>query len=125
MQGFLVKLNFFIYQLNRRIETNDNVLNELELNEYAERTMGGRVPEEHVYREVASSETIDDRPEMVKLLKAIENPRIKAVLVREPQRLSRGDLEDAGRIIKLFRYTNTLVVTPQRMTPKITSSEVR
>ena len=87
---------------------------ELELNEYAERTMGGRVPEENVYREVASSETIDDRPEMVKLLKAIENPRIKAVLVREPQRLSRGDLEDAGRIIKLFRYTNTLVVTPHR-----------
>ena len=87
---------------------------ELELNEYAERTMGGRVPEEQVYREVASSETIDDRPEMVKILKAIENPRIKAVLVREPQRLSRGDLEDAGRIIKIFRYTNTLVVTPQR-----------
>ena len=87
---------------------------ELELNEYAEKHMGGRVPEGQVYREVASSETIDDRPEMVKLLKAIESPKIKAVLVREPQRLSRGDLEDAGRIIKLFRYTNTLVVTPQR-----------
>ena len=88
---------------------------ELELNEYAEKHMGGRVPEEQVYREVASSETIDDRPEMLRVLKAIENPRIKAVLVREPQRLSRGDLEDAGRIIKLFRYTNTLVVTPQRI----------
>lgn len=88
---------------------------ELELNEYAERTMGGRVPENQVYREVASSETIDDRPEMVKILKAIESPKIKAVLVREPQRLSRGDLEDAGRIIKIFRYTNTLVVTPQRI----------
>ena len=87
---------------------------ELELNEYAEKFMGGRVPESQVFREVASSETIDDRPEMVKLLKAIESPRIKAVLVREPQRLSRGDLEDAGRIIKLFRYTNTLVITPQR-----------
>ncbi len=88
---------------------------ELELNEYAEKHMGGRVPEEQVYREVASSETIDDRPEMLRVLKAIENPRIKAVLVREPARLSRGDLEDAGRIIKLFRYTNTLVVTPQRI----------
>lgn len=87
---------------------------ELELNEHAEKHLGGRVPENQVYREVASSETIDDRPEMVKLLKAIESPKIKAVLVREPQRLSRGDLEDAGRIIKIFRYTNTLVITPQR-----------
>lgn len=87
---------------------------ELELNEYAEKHLGGKVPEDQVYREVASSETIDDRPEMVKLLKAIESPKIKAVLVREPQRLSRGDLEDAGRIIKIFRYTNTLVITPQR-----------
>lgn len=87
---------------------------ELELNEYAEKHLGGRVPEGQVFREVASSETIDDRPEMVKLLKAIESPKIKAVLVREPQRLSRGDLEDAGRIIKIFRYTNTLVITPQR-----------
>lgn len=97
--------------------TVDEVLanHELELNEYAEKHMGGRVPESQVYREVASSETIDDRPEMLRILKAIESPRIKAVLVREPQRLSRGDLEDAGRIIKIFRYTNTLVVTPQRI----------
>lgn len=96
--------------------TVDEVLanHELELNEYAEKHMGGRVPESQVYREVASSETIDDRPEMLRILKAIESPRIKAVLVKEPQRLSRGDLEDAGRIIKIFRYTNTLVVTPQR-----------
>lgn len=96
--------------------TVDEVLanHELELNEYAEKHLGGRVPESQVFREVASSETIDDRPEMLKILKLIESPKIKAVLVREPQRLSRGDLEDAGRIIKLFRYTNTLVVTPQR-----------
>ena len=87
---------------------------DLELNEYSEKHLGGRVPESQTYREVASSETIDDRPEMVRLLKAIESPKIKAVLVKEPQRLSRGDLEDAGRIIKIFRYTNTLVVTPHR-----------
>lgn len=85
------------------------------LDEYAEKYVGGKVPEENIYREVASSETIDDRPEMVKLLKAIESPKIKAVLVVEVQRLSRGDLEDAGRIIKLFRYTNTMVITPQKI----------
>lgn len=85
------------------------------LNEYAERHFGGHVPAENIYREIGSSETIDSRPEMVKLLKAIESPKIKAVSVVEVQRLSRGDLEDAGRIIKLFRYTNTYVITPQKI----------
>ena len=28
--------------------------------------------------------------------------------------MSRGSLEDAGRIIRLFRYTNTLIITPQK-----------
>ena len=84
------------------------------LNDYAERNLGGKIPEQNIFREVASSETIDDRPEMVRLLKAIESPRIKAILVVEVQRLSRGDLEDAGRIIKLLRYTNTQVITPTK-----------
>lgn len=84
------------------------------LDEWSERNLGGRVPEGNKYREVVSGETIDDRPEMKKILQLIENPRIKAVLVVEVQRLSRGDLEDAGRLIKLLRYTNTLVITPQK-----------
>lgn len=84
------------------------------LNDYALRNFGDKVPDDNTYREVASSETIDGRPEMLKLLKEIENPRIKAILVVEVQRLSRGDLEDAGRLIKLLRYTNTKVITPQK-----------
>lgn len=85
------------------------------LSEYAEKHFGGPIPEENKFQEVGSSETIDDRPEMLRLLKFIENPSIKAVLVVDVQRLSRGDLEDAGRIIRLFRYTNTLVITPMRI----------
>ncbi len=84
------------------------------LNEWAEIHLDGEIPEENRLREVVSGETIADRPEMQKLLKAIESPKIKAVLTVEVQRLSRGDLEDAGRLIKLFRYTNTLIITPQR-----------
>ena len=84
------------------------------LDEWAENNVGGKIAEENKFREVVSGETIDDRPEMLRLLKDIENPRIKAVLVVEVQRLSRGDLEDAGRLIKLLRYTNTLVITPQK-----------
>ena len=83
------------------------------LDEWAERNIGAKVPEENKYREVVSGETIADRPEMQKVLKLIESPKIKAILIVEVQRLSRGDLEDSGRLIKLLRYTNTLVVTPQ------------
>lgn len=111
-----------VYEYLRKSRSDDPLLSveevlakhESDLNEYAEKYLGGRVPQSQVLREVASSETIDDRPQMVKLLKAIESPKIKAVLVMEVQRLSRGDLEDAGRIIKLFRYTNTMIITPQK-----------
>ena len=84
------------------------------IDEWAERHLGAKVPEENKFREVVSGETISDRPEIQKVLRLIESPRIKAVLIVEVQRLSRGDLEDCGRLIKLLRYTNTLVITPQK-----------
>jgi DNA invertase Pin-like site-specific DNA recombinase len=85
------------------------------LNDWAERNLDSPIPSENVYKEVVSGETISDRPEFQKLLKRIESSRIRAILVVEIPRLSRGDLEDCGRIIKLLRYTNTLVITPQRI----------
>ena len=74
---------------------------------------GGRIPEENRFREVVSGETLDSRPEMQRLLRMIESPKIRAIVCVEPQRLSRGDYEDIGRLVKLLRYTNTLVMTPQ------------
>lgn len=95
-------------------ETIEEVLSkhEIQLQEYAHKTFGGRVPEENIYREVVSGESIDDREEIQKVLARIEDPAIKGVLVIEPQRLSRGDLEDCGRLISDLRYTHTQVVTP-------------
>ena len=84
------------------------------LDEWAERNIGARVPEENKFREVVSGETIADRPEVQTILKKIDSPKYKAILIVDVQRLSRGDLEDAGRLIKLLRYTNTLVVTPPK-----------
>lgn len=81
------------------------------LNEMAERHLGGLIPEENRFREVVSGETIEDRPEVKKVLRLLEKPKYKAIMIVEVQRLSRGDLEDAGRLIKLLRYTNTLVIT--------------
>ena len=84
------------------------------LDEWCEKNLGAKVPEENKYREVVSGETIADRPKMQEILKKMESPKIKGIIIVEVQRLSRGDLEDAGRIIKLFRFTNTLAVTPQK-----------
>lgn len=85
------------------------------LDDYAQRYLDGSIPEENKYKEVGSGESIDSRPEMLRLLKAVENPKIKAILVVDVQRLSRGDLEDAGRLIKILRYTNTYVITPYKI----------
>lgn len=84
------------------------------LEEYAIENLGGPIPPENKYMEVASSESIDKRPELLRMLKAIENPKVKAILIVDVQRLSRGDLEDAGRLIRLIRYSNTCVITPMR-----------
>ena len=82
------------------------------LDEWAEKHLGGKVPEENKYREVVSGETLKDRPEINLVLRRIESPKIKAVKIVEPQRLTRGDLEDIGRLMKLLKHTNTLVITP-------------
>ena len=73
----------------------------------------GRVPEANRFREVVSGETIDSRPAVMEVLRQVESPQKKAVLIVEPQRLSRGDLEDIGRMVKLLRYSNTIVITLQ------------
>ena len=121
--AYSTKLNFTVNEIIiylRKSRSDDPSLtveevlekHETRLQEWAVNTFGEKIPEENILREVVSGETIDDRPEMLKLLGMIESPKVQAILIVEPQRLSRGDLEDAGRIIKLFRYSNTLICTP-------------
>lgn len=85
------------------------------LDEYAMRYLGGPIPTENKYREVGSGETLKSRPEINKVLKRIERPDIKGVLIVDVQRLSRGNLADAGKLIELFRYSNTYVLTPHKI----------
>lgn len=93
---------------------------EIDLQDLAIKLFGARIPEENILREIVSGETISDRPEMQKLLKMIESPKVKGVFTIEPQRLSRGDWEDGGKVLSVFRYTNTLIYTP-RMTYALTN----
>lgn len=89
---------------------------EIILNEWAEKYLDAPIPEENTYSEVISGgESINSRPEFKKILKRIESPKIKAVLVVDCSRLGRPDLEEIGKLSKLFRYTNTFIITPQRM----------
>lgn len=85
------------------------------LDEWTERHLGGIVPKKNRFYEVVSGEKISERPEFNRVLKLIESPKYKAVLCYDVSRLSRGDLEDAGRLIKLFRFTNTFVITTQKV----------
>ena len=83
------------------------------LDDYSLRVFGALVPERNRFREVVSGETIAARPEIQKVLRLIEQPCFRALLIVEPQRLSRGDLEDIGKLSKLLRYTGTIVITLQ------------
>lgn len=71
------------------------------------------VPGDNRLREVVSGETLSSRPRMLELLRRVESPNIKAVLVKEPSRLSRGSLKEIGHIVEILRYTKTLVITLQ------------
>lgn len=84
------------------------------IREFALKAFGNEIPENCIYREVVSGETIQDRPEINKVLDIIQNEPVKGVLTIEPQRLSRGDLSDCGTIIRAFRYTDTLIITPTK-----------
>lgn len=96
--------------------TVDEVLSKHEtiLDEWCENNLGGKLSENNKYREVVSGESMSDREAFQALLKRIESPKIKAVLVVELQRLGRPDLEEIGKITKIFRYTHTMIITPNR-----------
>lgn len=84
------------------------------LEEWVEKNLSAPIPPENRFKEVVSGESIADRPEFQKILKLIESPNYKAVLVVEVSRLGRPDTEEIGKISKMFRYTNMLVLTPSR-----------
>lgn len=94
------------------------------LDEWVEKNLSAPIPVENRFKEVVSGESIADRPEFQKVLKLVESPSIKAVLVVEISRLGRPDTEEIGRITKIFRYTGCLVLTPM-MTFDITNEYER
>lgn len=105
-----------IYLRKSRAERNETVeevlaRHEKILQDYAIQTFGSKIPEANIYREVVSGETLDERIEIKKVFARLEHEPIKALLVIEPQRISRGRMTDCGRVIDILEYTDTWVVT--------------
>ena len=114
-------LNKYLIYLRKSRQDNENetieevlARHEKQLQEYAIKEFGAKIDEKNIYREIVSGETIDDRPQINLLFERMQNENIEGVLVIETSRLTRGDLLDCGRVVHLFKYTNTLIITPQK-----------
>ena len=88
---------------------------ESDLREWQDRNLDAPIPPDNWYREVVSGESLKSRSEFRRVLKRMESPKIKAVLVYDCTRIGRPDLEEIGKITKLFLYTSTMVITPHRI----------
>lgn len=67
-----------------------------------------------IYKEIVSGETISSRPVMQQLLHDVEQKMWDGVLVMEIERLARGDTIDQGLVAQTFKYSDTLIITPQK-----------
>jgi DNA invertase Pin-like site-specific DNA recombinase len=66
------------------------------------------------YQELVSGDSIDDRPEMQKLLREVESCKFEAVLVMDVDRLARGNTIDQGRVAQTFKNSSTKIITPNK-----------
>lgn len=67
------------------------------------------------FSEVVSGESLYARPQMLRLLEAVEAGRCDAVLCMDLDRLSRGRMRDQGLILDAFRDSGTRIVTPEKV----------
>lgn len=67
-----------------------------------------------VYKEVQTGDSIAVRPMMLELLADIEEGLVDAVLVMDIDRLGRGDLQDQGYILNLFKRKHVRIITPDK-----------
>ena len=68
-----------------------------------------------IYQEIVSGDSIDGRPEMIRLLDDVENGLYDGVLCLDIDRLGRGQEEDSGKIKRIFKKSDTLIITPNKI----------
>ena len=68
-----------------------------------------------IYHEMVSGDSIDERPEMQRLLSDVYSREYKGVLVVEVERLARGNTKDQGEVADAFQYSDTEIITPTKV----------
>ena len=72
------------------------------------------VQDEDVFEEVVSGDSLYARPQMLRLLEAVEAGTYTGVLCVDIQRLGRGSMQDQGMILDAFKWSDTKIITPTR-----------
>ena len=65
----------------------------------------------HIYMEVVSGESLEARPQALKMLDAVANNEFDGVVVVELERLSRGNPVDQVEILETFKKSKTKIYT--------------
>lgn len=68
-----------------------------------------------IYQEIVSGESLQDRPEALRLLDDVYARKYKGVLVVEIERLARGNTKDQGEVADAFQLTDTKIITPVKV----------
>ena len=86
------------------------------LDEWCERNLPYPIPQENRFKEIISGgESVKDRLQFQKILKMLESPKYRAIIVKECTRLGRPDKQEIGYISNILRYTKSFVITPTRI----------
>ena len=67
-----------------------------------------------IREEIVSGESLAHRPQMIELLKEVENGEYDAVLCMDMDRLGRGNMQEQGLILETFRQSETKIITPRK-----------
>ena len=73
------------------------------------------VAPEDVFEEVVSGDSLYSRPQMLRLLEAVERGVYDGVLCMDIQRLGRGSMSDQGAILDAFKLSGTKIITPNKV----------
>ena len=68
-----------------------------------------------VYKEMVSADSLDERPEMLRLLNDVYAKKYKGVLVTEIERLARGNTREQGEVADAFYATNTTIISESKV----------
>ncbi|MDD3839955.1 MAG: recombinase family protein [Clostridia bacterium] len=68
-----------------------------------------------IHEEIVSGESLIHRPEMLELLKEVEQGLYDGVLVMDMDRLGRGNMQEQGLILETFKKASTKIITPRKI----------